>query len=173
VDELHSSSNAGNIGIDAGMLLAAEVQGELQRRRRFGVRIGGAGFLIPSGMASEVVQQPRLFPLPWTVPYLRGLLNVRGNVVPVFDIRPLLQTNPATTSEPRYALILDSGSNIVGLLTDALPITIICDTADNSASNLLPSALAAHVTRSAVSGHEHWFELNHQSCLRALATRRD
>lgn len=167
-----NETKSSNISIDTGMLLAAEVQNELQRTRRFGVRIAGTGFLIPHGVASEVVHQPQLFPLPWVVPYLCGLLNVRGNVIPVFDIRPLLQSG-STANDLRYALILDSGSNIVGLLTDALPTPIVCEPTDEAASDLLPPALSAHVTRTVISGRERWFEINHLNCLRALATRRD
>ncbi|MFO1435152.1 MAG: hypothetical protein U1F34_01795 [Gammaproteobacteria bacterium] len=83
-------------------MAAEESENELQRTRRFGVRIAGAGFLVTHGVASEVVHQPQLFPLRRVVPYLADCSMSRPTAIPVFDIRPLLQSG-STANDLRYA----------------------------------------------------------------------
>jgi chemotaxis signal transduction protein len=168
INEGPSASRSSLGGIDAGMLLAAEIQVENPRSRRFGFRIAGTGFLVPVGVTSEVIHQPRLFPLPWRVPCMRGLINVRGNVAPVFDLSPLLSPGAASPDTP-YALIIDSGHKAVGLLTETLPVTLQCDADDSPPLHDLPPALAPFLRASLQGNRQRWFELDHLACMRALA----
>jgi twitching motility protein PilI len=168
IDEAQAVGRSGVGGVDAGMLLAAEIQGDNSRSRRFGFRIAGTGFLVPVGVTSEVIHQPRLFPLPWQVPCMRGLINVRGNVAPVFDLAALFTTTSASNDMP-YALVIDSGHKAVGLLTETLPVTLHCEADDSSPADAIPAALARFVRASLRGNRQRWFELDHLACMRALA----
>lgn len=55
---------------------------------RIGFRIHATlpRLVLPAGMSSQLALDPVLAPVPNTKSWLRGVLNARGNLVPVFDI---------------------------------------------------------------------------------------
>lgn len=54
--------------------------------RRYGVKIGDLRILLPAGVESEVLENSKLTLLPRAPAGLLGVVNVRGNLVPVFDL---------------------------------------------------------------------------------------
>ncbi|PLX83240.1 MAG: chemotaxis protein CheW [Desulfuromonas sp.] len=52
-------------------------------------RLGGERYGLPSAVAREVVRMPRLVPVPRVGEYIRGVVNLRGQIVAVTDLRPL------------------------------------------------------------------------------------
>lgn len=54
--------------------------------------LGGEHYAFPTHQVREVRPLDRLTPLPSAPPFVAGLMNVRGRVVPVVDLRPLLGT---------------------------------------------------------------------------------
>ena len=88
---------------------------------RYGVRVGSLRILLPAETVTEVVDSPKIFPVPNTVSWFKGLINLRGNLVPVFDLRELFET----TADPRQRqmiLIIDKGENALGVAIDGLPL---------------------------------------------------
>lgn len=58
--------------------------------------------------------------LPNTPPYVRGVINLRGAIVPIFDLRTRFGGG-ATAASPRHVIIVVSvRSRVVGLLVDAV-----------------------------------------------------
>jgi purine-binding chemotaxis protein CheW len=60
----------------------------------------------------EVVRPLSMDPLPVSADYIRGMINVRGEVIPVFDGRALLVTSPTEND------ILDIRSRVLLFQTD-------------------------------------------------------
>jgi len=59
-------------------------------------------------------------PLPQTPPYMRGVINLRGAVLPIMDLAVRLGL-PATEPSARSVIIVvKSGERLVGLLVDAV-----------------------------------------------------
>lgn len=58
---------------------------------RYGFRIADLGLLIPQGAHSTFIENTPIFSLPNTTDWLKGLVNVRGSIVPVFDLGKMLQ----------------------------------------------------------------------------------
>ncbi len=88
---------------------------------RYGVRIGGLSLLLPEDTVSEVLERPKIFPVPNTTSWFEGLINLRGNVVPVFDLRELFGTAPIA-GERQMLLVIDKGENALGIAIDGLPV---------------------------------------------------
>jgi len=88
---------------------------------RYGVRVGGLRILLPGNTVSEVLDSPQIFPVPNTTSWFDGLINLRGNVVPVFDLRELFETAPVS-GERQMLLIIDKGENALGIAIDGLPL---------------------------------------------------
>lgn len=91
---------------------------------RYGYVVGGVGFLVPHNTLSEVLRKYTLYSIPNTKAWLRGLVNLRGNLIPAFDVSMLFGfQNTATHYE--NLLILDKGADAVGILINKLPV--VCD----------------------------------------------
>ncbi|MEN8719322.1 MAG: chemotaxis protein CheW [Oceanococcaceae bacterium] len=85
-----------------------------------GFRIGTQRFLAPQSQVAEVLSPPRITLVPNAPPWLRGLANLRGTVVPLYDLgHCLLDTRTPAHSRNRY-LVLADASNPVGFLVDAV-----------------------------------------------------
>ena len=66
-----------------------------QHRARF--RIGNVGVLISSSDSSELTDMPSLYYLPNTPLWLKGMANLHGNLVPVFDLAAYLGVQTVTS----------------------------------------------------------------------------
>jgi twitching motility protein PilI len=90
---------------------------------RFGARLGDIGLLVPPGMLSEVVEDAKIYPLPTAPQWFQGLINLRGSLVPVFNLKCLFQMD-AQDTETTNLLVLNSEEEAVGFLIDGLPVTL-------------------------------------------------
>lgn len=141
---------------------------------RFGFRIGNIGLLLAAGTVSEVVDDVMINPMPATQSWCRGILNLRGDLAPVFDLNILFGT-AATDSKPtatdtRRLLILDQGDRSVGILINDLPQTVATD---HPLGQLppLPTELESHVGKSYKFEEEVWLEFDHPSFFTAICKR--
>jgi purine-binding chemotaxis protein CheW len=69
----------------------------------------------------EVVPEPRLTPVPGAPPAVLGVVNLRGEVVPVLDTAQLLGL-PAL-GRLAYAVIAECDAGLAGLASDGEPMT--------------------------------------------------
>lgn len=140
-----------------------------RERVRYGFRVGGIGLLIDQDTVSEIVEQMPIYPLPNTPPWMLGLVNLRGNLAPVLDVKQVLELEDGRAREGRL-LILDRGDKAVGILIDGLPQPAVTS---HALSRLppLPPALQAHVTKAYTQAGLLWLEFDHQSFFRALSGR--
>src|SRR5262249_57054033 len=69
---------------------------------------------------SEVVTLAFIASIPNVPEWFLGLMNRRGNLLPVFDLHQLLETGE-TRHDNRTVLILDQGSDAEGIPIDSLP----------------------------------------------------
>lgn len=74
-------------------------------------------YALPLAAIREVVEAPRSFTtVPRSPASVRGVMNLRGRVVTVVDLRALLElTGPAATA-PTKVVLLDRGRRELGLL---------------------------------------------------------
>ncbi|HRF44549.1 MAG TPA: chemotaxis protein CheW [Candidatus Competibacteraceae bacterium] len=145
----------------AGGLVATE-----NRRARYGFRIGGIGLLIDQNTTSEVLERWVVYPLPNVPPWFPGLINLRGNLAPVFDMKQFLQLEEGSR-EKRWLLVLDQDEGAVGLFIDGLPRPAITR---QTLSRLPPlaAALRPHIAGGYVQDEHVWLEFDHRSFFRTL-----
>jgi len=86
--------------------------------------LGGAGYGIPILKVREIIRLLDITPIPRMPDYVRGVINLRGKIVPVIDLRMKLGLpNPVTTN--RTCIIVThvatgAGAKLMGLIVDAL-----------------------------------------------------
>lgn len=80
----------------------------------------------------EVVITPNITKMPQTPPYVKGVANIRGNVIAIFDLeeRFNLQRTETHLSGKRYTLVVESEDLKMGLLVNEVPNTISVNAGD-------------------------------------------
>lgn len=142
-----------------GLVLAETVEKE---PGRYGFKIGTLGLLMQLGVGSEVMQLPAIWTLPGAPPWLLGLINLRGNLVPVFEMRLLLGMEQRAADEKALVLVFDQGDKAVGIMIEDFPRPL---SELNPLPNLpqLPTALSGHVRMGYVKDASIWLEFDHRS----------
>jgi twitching motility protein PilI len=148
----------------ANMALVAAVEKEVGR---YGFKIGELGLLIQPGSGSEVLQMPTIWSLPGAPPWMMGLINLRGNLVPIFELKMVLGLAQRNAETKPLVLIFDQGDKAVGIVIDDYPKPL---SALNLLPNLpqLPTALSGHVHKGYVKDAMIWLEFDQNSFFEEL-----
>lgn len=80
--------------------------------------IGDDVYALPIGVLTEIILQQSIFPVPTTPQHVLGVINLRGNIVPIVDIRPALFL-PQHSSPGQIALI-KHGNMVFGIVVDSV-----------------------------------------------------
>lgn len=94
--------------------------GQAQDWIGLGVRVGDRWLLMPQDDVREVITLPSLTRVPGAKPWLLGLANVRGNLLPVCDLRNLMESAAAPQPPTRNSrvLVYNSERRPAGFLVD-------------------------------------------------------
>jgi len=125
--------------------------------------------LVPSGTLSELTENTEVYSLPTTPAWFKGLINLRGALVPVFDLKGLFGTDDQNGDKPNL-LVLNAGAEAVGVFIDGLPVTV--DTSKRlPQAPPLPAILRDHSQAVYVRGHEIWVEFDFEGLFQAVGRR--
>ena len=148
--ELSSKSANGRNELEVATALAGvpglhhtariEFSGVVQKQ---GYRIGNLGFLTGYDTASELSEMLPIFPLPGTSRWVRGLINLHGNIVPVFDFAVMLGIEQMQRGN--MLLILGHADARAAVLIDGMPERKRLTAADQLDNAVLPSELSNYV----------------------------
>jgi len=101
--------------------------------------VGGSRFALPSRLLHEVVRAVAIAPLPKAPPIVEGVINVRGTVVPMLDIRQRFGLSPTPVAPEQHLLIAQAGSRVVALRVDrAVDLVSVDEAAIESAARVVP-----------------------------------
>jgi purine-binding chemotaxis protein CheW len=78
--------------------------------------IGKGTYAIPVEFLTEIILSQKIFPVPSTPSHVLGVINLRGNIVPIVDIRPALSL--PQTSAPGQIVIVKHGTTTLGIVVD-------------------------------------------------------
>lgn len=79
--------------------------------------LGTEEFAIPLLTVKEVIGIPETTPIPQSPPYFAGIMNLRGQVISIMDLRVKLGIK-TTKSEETSVIILDLGDSFLGMMVD-------------------------------------------------------
>ena len=137
--------------------------------RRLGFKIGDIGLLIGDNTISELTDILPICRIPNTPVHLLGLVNLRGNLTPVFDLHHLLNVTQQQKTK-QMLLVLGRGEKAAGLLIDDLPAHQILLRQEKLES--LPQL--TEVIKPFISGgykqqNNMWLNFDYQSFFQSLA----
>jgi len=135
-----------------------------------GFVIGNLGFLLPSDLACEVMDQLHICPLPGTAGWLLGMTHLRGRILPVFDLRQLVTDRAKADRVQRY-LFIDPQDQGFALGIGSLPFRIKLQEHQRlSHTTGVPDLLLPH-SRNLFHHERVWIELDYKSFFRQQSQR--
>ena len=83
-----------------------------------GFRVGKENFGVPIGIVHEIVRMMEITVVPDAPSYIEGVINLRGKIIPVVDLRKRF-AEPAEPNRRNRILVAELDGHQVGLVVDA------------------------------------------------------
>jgi len=134
---------------------------------RYGYQVSGQGFLISKGMKSEVVEDKKIYPVPKAGGLLLGMMNLRGNLIPVFTLGQALNLS---TNKSSIVLVMGESGDEVALTIDDYPkpvheITLLSDLPP------YPETILPFISPGTSYENVNWSELDCHAFFKGCANR--
>jgi purine-binding chemotaxis protein CheW len=97
-------------------------------------RVDGRSFGVDVSSVREIKGWQPTTPLPNAAAHVLGVINLRGAIIAVYDLRQRLGLGPSTMSRSSVVIVLDLGERYGGILVDA-----VSDIVDIAATDLRPA----------------------------------
>lgn len=161
-----------NVQIDDTLVMPASTLQPEVATRRLGFYVGNIGLLVAQRAICELTDIQQICAIPNTAVWFLGLINLRGNLIPVFDLKMLLQLEEKQVEKKRMLLILGQGEAGGAIVIDGLP-THITLTNNDKLKTLppLPAAIKPFATSGFEKNGEMWFNFDHLGFFQSLAAK--
>ena len=83
-----------------------------------GFRVGKENFGVPIGIVREVVRMTDITEVPDSPTYIEGVINLRGKIIPVVDLRKRF-AEPVQANRRNRILVAELDGHLVGMVVDA------------------------------------------------------
>lgn len=119
-------------------------------------KLGEEEYALNIDQIKEVVLTPGIAKIPQTPNYIKGLANIRGNVIAIVDLEKKFNLSDDDTQKGNYTLVVESDSFKIGILVKEVPNTLTVEEKDidNSSSILQYSSLDQDCIRGIVKSGE-------------------
>jgi purine-binding chemotaxis protein CheW len=94
------------------------VKQELQDIQVACVKMDDGLYAVDIMRIKEIIRLPKLAPLPRALHFVEGVINLRGSVIPVVDLRKRFGLPPVDNRETSRLLILSMAGQALGLIVD-------------------------------------------------------
>jgi purine-binding chemotaxis protein CheW len=84
-----------------------------------GFRIGRETFGVPISLVHEIVRVPEITSVPDSADFIEGVINLRGRIVSVVDLRKRFGEREITSGKKNRILVTEVEGKMVGLIVDA------------------------------------------------------
>lgn len=84
-----------------------------------GFRVGRETFGVPIAMVREIVRVPEITSVPNAAEFIEGVINLRGKIVPVVDLRKRFKDASPETGRKTRILVAEVEGQSVGLIVNS------------------------------------------------------
>lgn len=84
-----------------------------------GFTAGGQGYALEVSTVREILRIPKITSLPRVPSFIKGVIDLRGSILPILDLRERLGLGTVDPKKGRIVVMLPGGSQPLGLLVDA------------------------------------------------------
>ncbi len=82
---------------------------------------------------NEIIVYQEITDMPETADYVKGLINLRGKIIPVVDVRLRFKQDPIEYTDRTCIIVVHVGNNVVGLIVEK-----IAEVVEITEDNILP-----------------------------------
>ena len=82
--------------------------------------LGGETYGMDIAAIQEIIRMPEITPIPRAAPDVEGVVNLRGRIVPIVDLRARLGLPVAARTSSARVIVVQVGENTVGLIVDGV-----------------------------------------------------
>jgi len=83
-------------------------------------RMGEESYGIDIFRVHEIIRMREITPIPRTDSHIRGLVNLRGNTIPVVDLSTRLNLPAAEETDSTRIIVVESENGNIGIIVDAV-----------------------------------------------------
>ncbi len=96
----------------------SEVQSSVERCLTF--ESGGLVMFLSTNYVIEIINDHSITPLPLVPPYIKGIINLRGQMLPIVDIRARMGKPQAEYTSKTCIVVLEVDSVPFGIIVDSV-----------------------------------------------------
>lgn len=82
--------------------------------------VHGEEYAVPVVCVTEIVRLQKMFVVPDVPTYIRGVINLRGKVIPLLDVRTRFHLAQAEYTDRTVVVVLEVGDSPMGLIVDGV-----------------------------------------------------
>jgi purine-binding chemotaxis protein CheW len=82
--------------------------------------LSGEKFGVDIMQVSEIISIPKITRVPQAPECVKGLINLRGKIVVVIDLKKRLGFNPGVSDSPSRVIIVEIGDTTIGMIVDSI-----------------------------------------------------
>ena len=97
------------------------LEGEDSQKGKFMTfQIGKEFFGISISYVNEIIAMQPIAAIPEVDDYIKGLINLRGKIIPVIDVRVRFKMEPAEYTDRTCIIVIDVKSTMIGLVVERI-----------------------------------------------------
>lgn len=112
---------------------AASSERDTQKGKYMTFKSGNEYFGLEIQYVNEIIQLQAITAIPETEDYIKGLINLRGKVIPVVDVRLRFKQEPFEYNDRTCIIVINIKSMMVGLIVEK-----IAEVVEIKEDNILP-----------------------------------
>jgi purine-binding chemotaxis protein CheW len=121
-------------------------------------KLGGESYGLSIDQVKEVVLTPQVAKMPQTPIYIKGLSNIRGNIIAIMDLEQKfgLRRGDVSEDEFQYTLVIEDEKYKIGVLVRDVPdtVTVPVEDIDRASDFVQYSSLDARCLVGVVTANE-------------------
>lgn len=104
--------------------MAEEIKEELEEDSQKGkfmtFRTGREYFGINISFVNEIIMMQPITAIPEAEDYIKGLINLRGKIIPVIDVRTRFKMEPQDYTDRTCIIVINVKSTVIGLIVEQI-----------------------------------------------------
>lgn len=97
-----------------------EIEEDTLKGRYLTFSLGNESYGLEVKYVTEIVGIQKITEIPELPEYIRGIINLRGKIIPVMDIRLRFRKEPKAYNDRTCVIVIDIGELSIGLIVDAV-----------------------------------------------------
>jgi len=102
--------------VSAGQVRAANIE----QKQVVVFRLAGELYGVDIHQVREIIRVPDITRVPRTPDFVEGVINLRGSVIPVLDLRKRFLLPPGNGDADRRIVVVEMGEQTIGVIVDAV-----------------------------------------------------